>query len=122
MKLAQTMELPPVVASEISNIASATLTLCACIAVSQARITAWQTMIHRNLWLQQSSISEASRKDLLKAPISPDRLFVPRFHTMVDTMKSALEETENIRRHVAWNQPAARSALLRSMAGPPWTA
>ncbi|KAL7402932.1 hypothetical protein ABVT39_022035 [Epinephelus coioides] len=34
----------PDVASEISNVASATLTLCACIAVSQARIAEWQTM------------------------------------------------------------------------------
>ncbi|KAK5925427.1 hypothetical protein CgunFtcFv8_017949 [Champsocephalus gunnari] len=91
-------------AEEIGKAASTALTLCAAVAVSQARIAAWATQVHRYLWLQQGNIPEGAGKDLLEAPISPDGLFGPQFHTMVESMKSASEQADDIRRHASWLQ------------------
>ena len=91
-------------AEEIGKAASTALTLCAAVAVSQARIAAWATQVHRYLWLQQGNIPEGAGKDLLEAPISPDGLFGPQFHTMVEGMKSASEQADDIRRHASWLQ------------------
>ena len=69
-------------AEEIGKVASTALTLSAAIAVSQARIATWATQVHRYLWLQQGSI--------------PDGLFGPQFHTMVESMKSASEQADDM--------------------------
>ena len=95
-------------AEEISKAASTALTLCASVAVSQARIAAWVTQIQCHLWLQQASVTEMARKVLLDAPISPDGLFGPQFHAMVESMKTAVEQADDIRQHVSWLQPAGR--------------
>jgi len=95
-------------AEEIAKAASTALTLCASVAVSQARIAAWVTQIQRHLWLQQASVTETARKVLLDAPISPDGLFGPQFHAMVESMKAAAEQADDIRQHVSWLQPAGR--------------
>ncbi|KAK2898065.1 hypothetical protein Q8A73_014445 [Channa argus] len=85
---------------KISKFSSAILALCAPIAIASARISAWQTMIARNVWLHLSSIPEAVRKDMLEGPISPDGLFGPHFQHLVREMQTASEEAEKIRRHV----------------------
>jgi len=100
--------LAAVEAEEIAKAASTALTLCASVAVSQARIAAWVTQIQRHLWLQQASVTETARKVLLDAPISPDGLFGPQFHAMVESMKAAAEQADDIRQHVSWLQPAGR--------------
>ncbi|KAK2915175.1 hypothetical protein Q8A73_005769 [Channa argus] len=92
--------LPDKYAEEISKFSSAILALCAPIAIASARISAWQTMIARNVWLHLSSIPEAVRKDMLEGPISPDGLFGPHFQHLVREMQTASEEAEKIRRHV----------------------
>ncbi|CAK6968980.1 hypothetical protein L3Q82_006009 [Scomber scombrus] len=73
-----------------------------------ARQAAWATMQHRRLWLDQTHIPEASRHELLEAPIHPDGLFGPRFRAMVDSMKATSEEAKAIRRHFNWSEPPAR--------------
>ncbi|XP_033980402.1 uncharacterized protein LOC117477766 [Trematomus bernacchii] len=95
-------------AEEIGKAASTALTLSAAVAVSQARITTWATQVHRYLWLQQGSIPEGAGKELIEAPISPDGLFGPQFHTMVESRKSASEQADDIRCHVGWLQPDRR--------------
>lgn len=95
-------------AEEIGKAASTALTLSAAVAVSQARITTWATQVHRFLWLQQGAIPEGAGKELIEAPISPDGLFGPQFHTMVESMKSVSEQADDIRRHVGWLQPVKR--------------
>ncbi|KAK2895969.1 hypothetical protein Q8A73_015457 [Channa argus] len=92
--------LPDKYAEEISKFSSAILALCAPIAIASARISAWQTMIARNVWLHLSSIPEAVRKDMLEGPINPDGLFGPHFQHLVREMQTASEEAEKIRRHV----------------------
>ncbi|KAK2921855.1 hypothetical protein Q8A73_001340 [Channa argus] len=92
--------LPDKYAEEISKFSSAILALCAPIAIASARISAWQTMIARNVWLHLSSIPEAVRKDMLEGLISPDGLFGPHFQHLVREMQTASEEAEKIRRHV----------------------
>ncbi|KAK5883044.1 hypothetical protein CesoFtcFv8_019414 [Champsocephalus esox] len=74
---------------DIAKAASTALTLCAAVAVSQARITAWMTQIQRHLWLQQAAVTEPARKVLLDAPISSDGQFGPQFLAMVESMKAA---------------------------------
>ncbi|KAK2891978.1 hypothetical protein Q8A73_017643 [Channa argus] len=68
--------------------------------IASACISAWQTMIARNVWLHLSSIPEAVRKDMLEGPISPDGLFGPHFQHLVREMQTASEEAEKIHRHV----------------------
>ncbi|CAL8253774.1 unnamed protein product [Boreogadus saida] len=59
-----------------------------------ARTAAWQHLIQRNLWLQQTpGIPEPMRRQLLECPISPDVLFGPRLSSMVDDMQAASEDT-----------------------------
>lgn len=91
--------------AEVSKVTSAILTLSASIAVTLPQVVAWQTHLQRHLLLQQSTAPEVTRKELLEAPISTDGLFGPRFHSMVDAMKSASEEAESICCHVGWPQP-----------------
>ncbi|KAK5877270.1 hypothetical protein CesoFtcFv8_024792 [Champsocephalus esox] len=103
----------PEEAEEIAKVASTALTLCAAVAVSQARITAWMTQIQRHLWLQQAAVTEPARKVLLDAPISSDGLFGPQFLAMVESMKAASEQAEDIRQHVSWLQPAGKPQRLQ---------
>ncbi|XP_010790065.1 uncharacterized protein [Notothenia coriiceps] len=98
----------PEEAEEIGKAASTALTLCAYVAVSQARIEAWMTQIQRHLWLQQAAVTEPARKVLLDAPISSEGLFGPQFLAMVESMKAAAEQVDDIRQHVGWLQPAAK--------------
>ena len=87
-------------AEEIGKAASTALTLSAAVTVSQARIATWASQVHRYLWLQQGFTPEGAGKELIEAPVSPDGLFGPQFHTMVESMKSASEQADDIRRHV----------------------
>ncbi|XP_053289751.1 LOW QUALITY PROTEIN: uncharacterized protein LOC128450365 [Pleuronectes platessa] len=59
-------------------------TLGASIAVAGSRISSWQTLVHRGVWLERSNLSEGLRKELLEAPISPDGLFGPRLQTALE--------------------------------------
>jgi len=68
----------------------------------------WVTQIQRHLCLQQASVMDTARNVLLDAPISPDGLFGPQFHAMVESMKAAAEQADDIRHHVSWLQPAGR--------------
>ncbi|KAK5881768.1 hypothetical protein CesoFtcFv8_022529 [Champsocephalus esox] len=108
----QSKTMSSVEAEEIGKAASTALTLCAAVAVSQARIAVWATQVHRYLWLQQGNILEGAGKDLLEAPISLDGLFGPQFHTMVETMKSAAEQADDIRRHASWFQDSKQLGSL----------
>ncbi|CAL8256750.1 unnamed protein product [Boreogadus saida] len=66
------------------------LCVCSTGAVTAARTAAWQHLIQRNLWPQQTlGIPEPMRRQLLECPISPDGLFGPHLSSMVDEMQAA---------------------------------
>ena len=93
-------------AVDVVKTAGVILCLCSTGAVAAARIAAWQHLIQRNLWLQQTpGIPEPMRRQLLECPISPDVLFGPRLSSMVDDMQAASEEAEKFRRHVSRPPP-----------------
>lgn len=95
--------LPPE-AEEVSKATSAILSLTACVAVAAARMEAWQTQIHRHLWLQQFSLP-TTRKELIEAPVQSDGLFGQHFRHLVDNLHSSEEEAGSIHRHMGWSQP-----------------
>lgn len=100
-KMAAELELLPGQAEELCKAASAALNLCASIAVSTAQIAAWQQLIHCNIWLHLSSIPDNMKKELLDGPISPEGLFGPHLHSVVDQLHKTSEEAERFRSHVA---------------------
>ena len=66
-------------AVDVAKTAGVILCLCSTGAVAAARTAAWQHLIQRNLWMQQTpGIPEPMRRQLLECPISPDMLFGPR--------------------------------------------
>jgi hypothetical protein len=68
-------------AVDVAKIAGVIPCFCSTGAVTAAWTAAWQHLIQRNLWLQQTpGIPEPMRRQLLECPISPDRLFGPRLH------------------------------------------
>ena len=80
----------------MNNIALLTHNISTMAVDPQARTAAWQHLIQRNLWLQQTpGIPEPMRRQLLECPISPDVLFGPRLSSMVDDMQAASEEAVN---------------------------
>ncbi|CAL8352801.1 unnamed protein product [Boreogadus saida] len=101
-------------AVDMAKTACAILCLCSTGAVAAARTAAWQHLIQRNLWLQQTlGILEPMRRQLPECPISPDGLFGHRLSSMVAEMQAASEEAEKFRRHVSrpppppWQQRSA---------------
>ncbi|CAL8300703.1 unnamed protein product [Boreogadus saida] len=93
-------------AVDVAKTAGVILCLCSIGAVAAARTAAWQHLIQRNLWLQQTpGIPEPISRQLLECPISPDVLFGPRLSSMVDDMQAASEEAEEFRRHVSRHLP-----------------
>ncbi|KAI3355729.1 hypothetical protein L3Q82_004317 [Scortum barcoo] len=102
-------------AAGISRAASAALTRCASVPVCMVQIAAWQTMVHRNLWLNSCSPPEEHKKELLEAPISPDGLFGPHFQELVREMKTASQEAEDNRLGLSLLTP---SALFRNLIPP----
>ncbi|CAL8395303.1 unnamed protein product [Boreogadus saida] len=93
-------------AVDVAKTAGVILCLCSTGAVTAARTAAWQHLIQRNLWLQQTpGISEPMRRQLLECP---DRLFGPQLSSMVDEMQAASEEAEKFRRHVSRPPPPPR--------------
>ena len=89
-------------AVDVAKTAGVIHCLCSTGAVAAARTAAWQHLIQKNLWLQQTpGIPEPMRRQLLECPISPDVLFGPRLSSRVDDMQAASEEAEKFRRHVS---------------------
>ena len=101
----------------MAKTAGVILCLCSTGAVAAARTAAWQHLIQRNLWLQQTpGIPEPMSRQLLECPISPDVLFGPRLSSMVDDMQAASEEAEKFRRHVS--RPPSPPGRQRSAPSP----
>ncbi|CAL8310515.1 unnamed protein product [Boreogadus saida] len=93
-------------AVDVAKTAGVILCLCSTGAVAAARTAAWQHLIQRNLWLQQTpGIPEPMRRQLLVCPISPDVLFGPRLSSMVDDKQAASEEAEKFQRNVSRPPP-----------------
>ena len=77
-------------AVDVSKTAGVILCLCSNGAVTAARTAAWQHLIERNLWLQQTPGNpEPMRRQSLECPISPDGQFGPRLSSTVDEMQAA---------------------------------
>ena len=93
-------------AVDVLKTAGVILCLCSTGAVAAARTAAWQHLIQRNLWLQQTpGIPEPMRRQLLECPISPDVLFRSRLSSLVDDMQAASEEAEKFRRQISRPPP-----------------
>ncbi|CAL8339230.1 unnamed protein product [Boreogadus saida] len=103
-------------AVDVAKTSGVILYLCSTGAVAAPRTAAWQHLIQRTLWLQQTpGIPEPMRRQLLECP---DGLFGRRL-SMVDEMQAASEEAEIFQRHVSrpppppWQQRSAPGSRRR---------
>ncbi|CAB1413500.1 unnamed protein product [Pleuronectes platessa] len=83
-------------AEDLAKASSRLLTLSAAVAVATSCITAWQTLIHRCIWLNLSNLSEGLQKKLLEAPISSEALFRSQLQTALNHMQKTADEADKI--------------------------
>lgn len=83
--------------------------LCMVLAMCSARISAWTTLLQRQVWLRlSSSIPEDVKKDLLEGPISSKGLFGTHYKTVFERLHSSSEALEEVRKHAVSSRPDPR--------------
>lgn len=85
--------------------------LCSVLATCSARISAWTTLLQRQVWLKlSSSILEDVKKERLEGPISSDGLFGTHYQTVFERLRSSTEALEQVRKHAVPPRPDPRHA------------
>lgn len=102
-------------ANNIALLAGAALdtitNLCMVLATCSARISAWTTLLQRQVWLRlSSSIPEDVKKELLEGPISPQGLFGTQYQTVFEQLRSSSEALEQVRKHTRSSRADPRAA------------
>lgn len=74
----------------VGNAVDTITNMCTVLATCVARISAWSTVLQRQLWLKLStSIPEDVKKELLEGPISSEGLFSAHYHSVFDQLSSS---------------------------------